>query len=112
VLQIGKCQALEWPEHPVLVNSLECHCHIYSLADYPRGGAVWEPARDMIYRMKGFCRATNSILLAGSCLLLLPLLCVGQTVVASARVVCGVGQSWESSGPIVGALINQTNTVT
>ena len=25
--------------------------------------------------------------------------------------VCGVGQSWESSGPIVGALINQTNTV-
>jgi hypothetical protein len=61
--------------------------------------------------MKGFCRATNRVLSAGSCLLLLPLLCVGQTVVASARVVCGVGQSWESSGPIVGALINQTNTV-
>lgn len=61
--------------------------------------------------MKGFCQAINSLLLAGGCLLLLPLLCVGQTVVASARVVCGVGQSWESSGPIAGALINQTNTL-
>jgi len=31
--------------------------------------------------------------------------------VASAKVVCGVGASYLTSGPIVGALINQTNTV-
>jgi hypothetical protein len=65
----------------------------------------------MMNRMKRFSWTPNGAVLAGSCLLVLPLLCFGQTVVASARVVCGVGQSWESSGPIAGALINQTNTV-
>jgi len=37
--------------------------------------------------------------------------CSPQTVVASASVLCGVGRPWETtSGPIVGAIINQTNT--
>jgi len=53
----------------------------------------------------------KTLLLAGTCLLVASLPCLAQTVVASARVLCGVGQSWESSGPIVGALINQTSTV-
>ena len=52
----------------------------------------------------------NTLLLAGTCLLVLSLPCSAQTVVASARVMCGVGQPWETSGPIVGAIINQTTT--
>ena len=52
----------------------------------------------------------KTLLLAGTCLLVASPPCFAQTVVASARVLCGVGQSWESSGPIVGALINQTST--
>jgi hypothetical protein len=52
----------------------------------------------------------NTLLLAGTCLLGLSLPCSAQTVVASARVMCGVGQPWETSGPIVGAIINQTTT--
>jgi hypothetical protein len=53
----------------------------------------------------------KTLLLAGMCLLVASPPCPAQTIVASARVLCGVGQSWESSGPIVGALINQTSTV-
>ena len=47
---------------------------------------------------------------AAICLLALSLPCSAQTVVASARVMCDVGQPWETSGPIVGAIINQTTT--
>lgn len=45
-----------------------------------------------------------------ACLLGLSLPCFAQTVVASARVLCGVGDPWKTSGPIVGAIINQTST--
>jgi hypothetical protein len=41
---------------------------------------------------------------------MLSLPCAAQTVVASARVMCGVKQAWETSGPIIGAIINQTAT--
>jgi len=53
----------------------------------------------------------NTPLFVGTCLLALSPPCFAQTVVSSARVMCGVGQPWETSGPVVGAIINQTTTM-
>jgi hypothetical protein len=50
------------------------------------------------------------ILLVAACLLAFSMPSTAQTVVGSARVMCGVGHSWETSGPIAGAILNQTNT--
>jgi hypothetical protein len=46
----------------------------------------------------------------GMLLLVASLPCSAQTVVGSARVLCAPNRGWITSGPIVGAIINQTNT--
>jgi hypothetical protein len=39
VLQVWKRQAFERPEHPVLVNGLERHCHVFQFS-----GLRWREA--------------------------------------------------------------------
>jgi hypothetical protein len=39
VLQVWKRQAFERPEHPVLVNGLERHCHVFQFS-----GLQWREA--------------------------------------------------------------------
>lgn len=45
------------------------------------------------------------------CLLLFVVPSSAQTVIGSARLLCGAGHGWETSGPVVGAIVNQTNSV-
>jgi hypothetical protein len=43
VLQVGKREAFERPEHPVLVNGLERHCHVFKFS-----GSRWRESREEI----------------------------------------------------------------